>query len=465
MANRLFKKTGVYFVGNFSSKVISAIIVPIYAVYVSSADLGEYDYLLTLTQIIAPVAYLAIWEAILKFCINGKAGDAERAIVTVLRFCVPLVLGTTAAVICASLALSYPPENALALGAMVAAYALARIWQYAARGLSRSKDYAWSGIISSFGFFAGVILLVCVAKTGFAGLSASYILGQLSIVVFLEFRCPLLPRALKGRTDRPLLKSMLRYSTPCVANLVALSLLVGFGRIVTVNYLGADANGQYAFAMKFATIVTSLGSIFSMAVIEEGIIRSGSVKLAEFYSTVSNSLLKILCAVISVLMPCVYLFYILIASTDYSAAAGLTAGVLLYAALTVMATQFGSVFMATNKTDSIATTTMFGLIVTAALTLGLIGSFGLDGVIFGLAGGTAAMTVSRWWLARKSLNFVLSVPWTAGLLAAYAAESIVCWLLYKWTNVLGLALAACVLAAAYVPIALKALSTMRRISD
>lgn len=139
MANRLFKKTGVYFVGNFSSKVISAIIVPIYAVYVSSADLGEYDYLLTLTQIIAPVAYLAIWEAILKFCINGKAGDAERAIVTVLRFCVPLVLGTTALVVCASLALSYPPENALALGAMVAAYALARIWQYAARGLSRSK--------------------------------------------------------------------------------------------------------------------------------------------------------------------------------------------------------------------------------------------------------------------------------------------------------------------------------------
>lgn len=75
------------------------------------------------------------------------------------------------------------------------------------------------------------------------------------------------------------------------------------------------------------------------------------------------------------------------------------------------------------------------------------------------------MTVSRWWLARKSLNFVLSVPWTAGLLAAYAAESCVCWLLYERTSVLGLALAACVLAAAYVPIALKALSTMRRISD
>lgn len=464
MANRLLKKTGIYFVGNFSSRVISAIIVPIYAVFVSSADLGEYDYLLTLTQIIAPVAYLAIWEAILKFCI-GEREAVERVIVTALRFCIPLALVTSFSIACVSVALSYPVENAAALGIMVVIYAMARVWQYAARGVARSRDYAWSGIVSSFGFFAAVLVLVCLFRAGFFGLYVSYILGQFSIVVFLEIKCSLLPIARSGKIDWPLLKGMLRYSIPCISNLVALNLLVGFGRIATVNILGAEANGQYAFSMKFATIVTSIGSIFSMAVIEEGIIRSASEKLSQFYSVVTNSLLIILCSAISLLLPCVYLFYIVIESTDYAAVAGLTSGVLLYAALTVMATQFGSVFMAINKTESIATTTVFGLMVTIGLTLSSIHSLGLSGVIIGLCGGTAAMVVSRWWLAKRSLAFAFSIPWTVSLLSAYAVESCVCWILYEQGNCTGLVFAACFLLVVYIPIAHKALNRMRRISD
>lgn len=464
MTNRLFKKTGIYFIGNFSSRVISALIVPIYAIFVSSADLGEYDYLLTLTQILAPIAYLAIWEAILKFGITQEK-NVNCVIATVIRFCIPLAIITFIIISCISYLLAFPITNIFFLGIMIFAYALARIWQYSSRCLGNTKEYAWSGVISSFVFFTCVIVSVCIIQTGLLGLCVAYVLGQLSIVVYLETRCSLLTRTRKVKFDPTLLKAMLCYSVPCIFNLVALNLLVGFGRIVTINLLGSEANGQYAFSMKFATIVTSIGSIFSMAVIEEGIIRSGSSKLSEFYSIVTNSLLILLCSVISVLQPCIYLFYISIPTSDYIEGVGLTSGVLFYAALTVMSTQFGSVFMAVNKTRSIATTTVLGLLVTMVLTLCFIESIGLLGVIIGLCGGTAVMTIARCFFAKKFLEFSFSYLKTIMLLCAYAAESFVCSFLYNNGYFVLLILVTCLIFIVYIPIFFNAINRMKRMSD
>ena len=40
---RLAKKTGLYFIGNLSSKIVSAAILPIYAFFVLPNDLGAFD--------------------------------------------------------------------------------------------------------------------------------------------------------------------------------------------------------------------------------------------------------------------------------------------------------------------------------------------------------------------------------------------------------------------------------------
>lgn len=445
--------------------MVTAIIVPIYAAFVSSADLGEYDYLLTLTQIMAPVAYLAVWEAILKFSLNEFSHDVGTVIGDALRFNGVMAVFSSVFIVLGSIALGYAPINSIMLGIMTFAYASARVWQYGARGLSNSRAYAESGVISSLSFFASVLLFICVVRLGFLGLSIAYILGQLSIVGFLEAKCRLMPHVIKDRFSPALMKSMLRYSTPCVANLVSLFLLIGFGRIVTVHFLGVEANGQYAFAMKFATIVTSIGSIFSMAVIEEGIIRSGSKKLSEFYSVVTDAMTKILCGLISILLPCILLFYMIIKSTDYGPAAGLTAWILVYAATTVMATQFGSIFMAMNNTGSIASTTFIGLIITVAVTLVLVLPLQLNGIILGLVAGTSAMMVSRWVLARHALNFKVSIPWTIGLMTAYFIESAIAWHLYAVHAIPLLIVFTIFLMLLYAPLLLKEFMRLKGISD
>lgn len=43
--NRFLKKTSIYFIGTLSTKMISVLLVPIYAYFVAVNELSEYDSL------------------------------------------------------------------------------------------------------------------------------------------------------------------------------------------------------------------------------------------------------------------------------------------------------------------------------------------------------------------------------------------------------------------------------------
>ena len=70
MNNNTLKSIFSYFIGNMSSKLLSVLLIPIYAYFVSVEDLGDYDYFIALLNIIVPIAYLNVWDAELKYLIG-----------------------------------------------------------------------------------------------------------------------------------------------------------------------------------------------------------------------------------------------------------------------------------------------------------------------------------------------------------------------------------------------------------
>ena len=74
---KLAKKSLIYFIGSLSSKILNFILVPIYAYTISSSDLGNYDYIITLANIIIPVIYIVLWDGILKFSLSQKAEEKK----------------------------------------------------------------------------------------------------------------------------------------------------------------------------------------------------------------------------------------------------------------------------------------------------------------------------------------------------------------------------------------------------
>lgn len=84
------KKVGIYFIGMLSSKVLSVLLIPIYAFYVSADVLGYYDYTLTIMSILIPCIYIAIWEAVLRFILSEKDEIEKRQQLQHQRFLVCL---------------------------------------------------------------------------------------------------------------------------------------------------------------------------------------------------------------------------------------------------------------------------------------------------------------------------------------------------------------------------------------
>lgn len=69
---KIIKKSGLYLIGNLSSKILTSLLVPIYAFYVTSADLGTYDYSHTIMNILIPILFISVWDAIIRFVLSEK---------------------------------------------------------------------------------------------------------------------------------------------------------------------------------------------------------------------------------------------------------------------------------------------------------------------------------------------------------------------------------------------------------
>lgn len=420
--NNLLKKTFLYFIGNAASKCLSALIVPIYAIYVTPDALGTYDYLFTLCTVLYPIFFASIWESILKFGIDrDNSGKIGTVLCTSIKFV--LIFSVIASIIqlIACHFLEFGLENSLFLALMTFVTGAATVWQYSARALLHTKVYVTAGVISSCVNFSLIFVLVCLRGEQAAGLVAAYVLGQACIIGYIEMRLHLLRMVLTQSFDIKMLLSMLNYCVPCIFNLISLNLLAGFGRMLIIGTLGAEANGQYAFAMKFASIISSIGSIFTMAVIEEGILRSGTDQLRIFYEQVSNSLIKILLPLACLAIPVITIFYELLARQNYANSYELVPIFVAYGAISVLSTHFGSVFMSFGKTAMNMWTTFVGLAVAILVSIGLISQFGILGVALGLLIGMTTIMITRAAFSVKMLGYHISKQPVVVLGVAYLA--------------------------------------------
>lgn len=403
--NQLLAKTILYAIGTAAAKLISAIVIPIYAFFVSATALGDYDYVLTLAGIAAPIFYLAIWESILRFALIAEGETRIRIVNAVAKFsfAVTFIL----ALATGTLVFFFPDHRELigACGLMAMSNSLAQIWQFFARSEQRTKLYVSSGIASSLVNLALLLILVCAVKLQFLGLVISYVLAQLAIFLILELKLRIAGRALKCPMDYSLLKEALKFSVPLVFNLAISLLLAGFGRLLIVNELGAYENGLYAFAMKFGNILAALGAAFSMAAIEEAILRIGSDGLSKYFSSVIDGLWRLLLSACIVLVPLIRIFYFFIDESSYGASFSMVPLFLMYAVFGVMSTNYGNAFQITLNTRYAAFTTLLGLVVAVVLSLLLIGKMGVDGVALSLTLGMGAVLASRWIASKGMIEY------------------------------------------------------------
>ncbi|MDX8047129.1 oligosaccharide flippase family protein [Gracilibacillus sp. S3-1-1] len=412
ISKSLMKKSGLYFIGNLSSKIMSVLLIPIYAFYITPNDLGYFDFSQTLMGVLSPIILLAIWEAILKFVLSEDNEQVKRKIITTaILFSLFTSLIITLGTIIFDVLFEFSIQYLYLILFMIVLHSLVFVWQYYSRAYGENKLFVLSGILSTIVNFIFVIVLVVLLDLGLFGLLVSYNIGQLTIIIIIEKKLKIIKNIKFLDFEGTILKKMLYFSSPLVLNLTSAWLISGFGRFIVTLNLGVDENGVYSFANRFALIITTLGTVVTMAIIEEAILAVKKKGLDDNFGKTIDSLFKIFQSMIILLIPLIVVFYdIFLSDSEYYNSLLYIPGLLIFAVFNSMASNIGSVFQALDKTKYLFITTLLGAVVTVAVSVIFINTYGILAVIVAQILGALTMMFSRYILANNFSS--LKVRWS-----------------------------------------------------
>lgn len=420
---RLAKKTGIYFIGNLSTKLLSAAMVFIYAFYINAENLGKYEYIQTLSNIIVPIAFISIWESILKYTLSTKHNNEKTqvinisAIFSIIISILLLILGTIYYQIIKN------EQYSIYIILVYIFYGLSTVWQYYARCQNETKMYVKSSVIGAFANLILIVILICIFKLDTKGLFIANIFSNFIILILLECKMKIIKKINIKQFDTRLLKKMLIFSFPLVINDISLWLITGFGKTIIQNILGASANGLYSFANKFTIIVNFLGLIINKALTEEMLISEKEEASIQFKKIMQQLIEKVLVFLI-MCIPIIMIFYNIISKTEYYQSKIYVPMLLIYSFVMLVSTNLSTVFKVAEKTKYQFITTLTGAIITIIISFLSIYKIGIMGVILGQIVGGLVNTIFRYKISKKLINLKINWKKSFVVLIIYCLVSI-----------------------------------------
>jgi O-antigen/teichoic acid export membrane protein len=254
--------TGLFAISSFGSKLVSFLMLPLYTAVLSTGDYGIVDLMSSTVSLLVPLLTLNVQDAVLRFGL-GKDAEPEEILSVGLR----MVAGGSCALLCVLAAMAAfglsPVDNMYLVFLMVmfVLTALSNVITMYVKSQDQVRSLVVSGIGNTLIICASAVVLLVVMREGVVGYMTSLALGALFAVVYLTFA----GKAWRGLTATVrvgLLKAMVAFSAPLVANSLAWWVNDVSDRYVVTIVCGAAANGIYAVAYKIPSILSTLQTIF-----------------------------------------------------------------------------------------------------------------------------------------------------------------------------------------------------------
>ncbi|WP_367378396.1 lipopolysaccharide biosynthesis protein [Enterococcus gilvus] len=77
---KLVNNSIIFAIGNFGSKIISFVMVPLYTYVLSSEDYGKVDLIITTVSLLIPYVTMLLSESLLRFIIDNSSFENKKNI-------------------------------------------------------------------------------------------------------------------------------------------------------------------------------------------------------------------------------------------------------------------------------------------------------------------------------------------------------------------------------------------------
>ncbi|WP_426272411.1 lipopolysaccharide biosynthesis protein [Exiguobacterium sp. R-17] len=268
------KKFIVYFIGNFGSKFLNLLMIPIFTIFINPKEFGSFDYWLTISNLLVVILGLNFHVATYLDIIKREDNDINYKIQKMLKFVLWQSIFISLMFTIHFLIFGFSLYIFLIYLIIIFNNIYEFLSQGILRGLEKNKNMAVASFL--FAFSVSTITLIFILSHEKLNLQVNYsyllLLAQLlgffitNIYIFISLRLQKVIIRPKSRVylSYSEIKKWMTFSIPMVLNALSWWVIYLSGRVILVNYLGVEENGIYSIASRFPSIIYMLNIIFSM---------------------------------------------------------------------------------------------------------------------------------------------------------------------------------------------------------
>ena len=391
----------VYFVGNALTQLVSLMLLKIITANISSEEYGTYDLVVTIGNLVLPVATFQISDALFRFFLRAQTEAEKKECFTASI----VVLIGSIFLTGVGVYLVHALITDLVHPVLITLYLISRIvqdlYQRIARSMGKSKVYVAGNLLNTVFFLVLKFVFIFVFGMGVEALFLAAVISSACFFVFAELNIQSV-RYFDLRWFRWFtLKKMLRYSFPLVPNAAFWWLTSSVNTLIVSARLGLDLNGIYAIANKFAQVLTLVTSVFAMSWQESAISEHGKKGYQVFYTNTLNMYSVLVFSAVAAMIPLVRLLLPVMVDESYHASIQYAPFLLAGSGLSALYGFLAQVFCANGKTQWCLWTSFVGLVINISIVFLLVNSAGLWAAVIGSFGASLAMVATRYFGVRK----------------------------------------------------------------
>lgn len=401
----LFKNILAFLCGNFGTKLIGFLMVPLYTNVLLPEEYGEIDLVLSLAGIITPFIACGIHEGVMRFSLDHNA-DHKLIFSIGLRFFL-ISSGVFLIVSPALLLIPVVSDSIWFLVSYCIINEFMTIILCYIRGKDNVKLYAFLGFLHAFISALLNIILLSVLHTGLFGYKLSMLIAPV-VTSIIAIALGRLRRDFSvSKWDSNLSREIFKFSFALLPNAILWWCINASDRFFVTYLLGTSSNGLYAIAYKIPTILTTISSIFMQSWQMSAIKLNEEKDETDFTSRIYRSLVFFSgLATALLILANKEILHIYVAS-EYREAWVISPPLMIAFFAGALSTFWGSFYIAAKKMKFYLISAVFGAISNIVLNFLLINRFGIIGAAIATAIGYIVVLIVRVFGIKKTakLNF------------------------------------------------------------
>ncbi|SDH86884.1 Membrane protein involved in the export of O-antigen and teichoic acid [Planococcus glaciei] len=375
---KLVNNTLIFAVGNFGSKIITFLMLPIYTTYFTQTEFGTIDILITTISLLIPIMTVNIVEAVVRFTLDQENYD-EKYVISNSVVVVFLSIGLLGILYPLITKIDIINEYFFYFYVIFCLNTFHSIIKQFTRSLNFTKEFMISDIRYTLVFVVSNIIFILILSTDIKGYFISIIIAYLLDLFFLSRKIKLSSFINMKYIKIDIIKKMVLYSLPFLPNTLMWWTMSVSDRYMISYFTGLSATGLYAVATRFSSIITILSSVFFQAwqvsAIEE--VKNNSRDL--FYTNVFNIFFFLMVLTASAFLSLNKVIMNILVSNEFYSVWNYTGVLVIAAIFTSFSSFIGTTYVAMKKPQGALYTSLIGGILNIILNFLLIPIYGLIG--------------------------------------------------------------------------------------